>query len=160
MGISPDEKEKIFGAFYQARDNKPGTGIGLNIVKNLVEAHHGMVNVESEVGKGSTFIVTLPLNQVDAVVEKADEMVKEEEAAAEESLLTDASLAEQGSEKAGEAVVSPLREPVKPAMLIVDDDEDMRQFVKLISRKCIRFIPPTTEKMHSENWRSIRFRSS
>lgn len=38
LGISPDEKEKIFGAFYQARDNKPGTGIGLNIVKNLVEA--------------------------------------------------------------------------------------------------------------------------
>lgn len=36
LGISPDEKEKIFGAFYQARDNKPGTGIGLNIVKNLV----------------------------------------------------------------------------------------------------------------------------
>ena len=82
LGISPDEKEKIFGAFYQARDNKPGTGIGLNIVKNLVEAHHGMVNVESEVGKGSTFIVTLPLNQLDAVVEKADEMVKEEETVA------------------------------------------------------------------------------
>ncbi len=36
LGISPDEQEKIFGAFYQARDNKPGTGIGLNIVKNLV----------------------------------------------------------------------------------------------------------------------------
>lgn len=51
LGISPDEKEKIFGAFYQARDNKPGTGIGLNIVKNLVEAHHGMVEVESAVGK-------------------------------------------------------------------------------------------------------------
>ena len=68
VGISPDEKEKIFGAFYQARDNKPGTGIGLNIVKNLVEAHHGMVEVESEVGKGATFIVTLPLNQVNAVV--------------------------------------------------------------------------------------------
>ncbi len=36
-----------------------------------------MVEVESAVGKGSTFIVTLPLNQMDAVVEKADEMVKE-----------------------------------------------------------------------------------
>lgn len=89
LGISPDEKEKIFGAFYQARDNKPGTGIGLNIVKNLVGAHHGMVEVESAVGKGSTFIVTLPLNQMDAVVEKADEMVKEEETVAEENLLTD-----------------------------------------------------------------------
>ena len=130
MGISPDEKEKIFGAFYQARDNKPGTGIGLNIVKNLVEAHHGMVEVESAVGKGSTFIVTLPLNQLDAVVEKADEMVKEEEVDAEENLLTDETPVEQGSQKAGDAVASQLREPAKPAMLIVDDDEDMRQFVK------------------------------
>lgn len=130
LGISPDEKEKIFGAFYQARDNKPGTGIGLNIVKNLVEAHHGMVEVESEVGKGSTFIVTLPLNQMDAVVEKADEMVKEEETVAEENLLIDETPIEQGSQKAGVAVASPLREPAKPAMLIVDDDEDMRQFVK------------------------------
>lgn len=130
VGISPDEKEKIFGAFYQARDNKPGTGIGLNIVKNLVEAHHGMVEVESEVGKGATFIVTLPLNQVNAVVEKADEMVKEEEVDAEENLLTDETPVEQGSQKAGDAIVSPLREPAKPVMLIVDDDEDMRLFVK------------------------------
>lgn len=130
LGISPDEKEKIFGAFYQARDNKPGTGIGLNIVKNLVEAHHGMVEVESEVGKGATFIVTLPLNQMDAVVEKADEMVKEGETVAEENLLTDETSVEQGSQKAGVAVASPLREPAKPVMLIVDDDEDMRQFVK------------------------------
>ena len=130
LGISPDEKEKIFGVFYQARDNKPGTGIGLNIVKNLVGAHHGMVEVESAVGKGSTFIVTLPLNQMDAVVEKADEMVKEEETVAEENLLTDETSVEQGSQKAGVAVVSPLREPAKPTMLIVDDDEDMRQFVK------------------------------
>lgn len=106
LGISPDEKEKIFGAFYQARDNKPGTGIGLNIVKNLVEAHHGMVEVESEVGKGATFIVTLPLNQVDAVVEKADEIVKEEEAAAEENQLIDETPVEQGSQKAGDAIVS------------------------------------------------------
>ena len=136
LGISPDEKEKIFGVFYQARDNKPGTGIGLNIVKNLVEAHHGMVEVESAVGKGSTFIVTLPLNQMDAVVEKADEMVKEEETVAEENLLTDETPAEQGSQKAGVAVASPLREPAKPVMLIVDDDEDMRQFVKAHFERC------------------------
>lgn len=129
LGISPDEKEKIFGAFYQARDNKPGTGIGLNIVKNLVEAHHGMVEVESAVGKGSTFIVTLPLNQLDAVVEKADEMVKEEETVAEENLLTDETPVGQGSQKAGVAVASPLREPAKPTMLIVDDAGDGRSGV-------------------------------
>lgn len=67
---------------------------------------------------------------MDAVVEKADEMVKEEETVAEENLLTDETSVEQGSQKAGVAVASPLREPAKPTMLIVDDDEDMRQFVK------------------------------
>ena len=89
-----------------------------------------MVEVESEVGKGATFIVTLPLNQVDAVVEKVDEMVKEEEVAAEKNLQIDDTLVGQGSENSGVAVASPLREPAKPTMLIVDDDEDMRQFVK------------------------------
>lgn len=160
LGISPDEKEKIFGAFYQARDNKPGTGIGLNIVKNLVEAHHGMVEVESAVGKGSTFIVTLPLNQVDAVVEKADEMVKEEEVDAEENLLTDETPVEQGSQKAGDAVASPLREPAKPAMLIVDDDEDMRQFVKAHFEKMYTVYTADNGKMRYVDWRSIRFHSS
>lgn len=160
LGISPDEKEKIFGVFYQARDNKPGTGIGLNIVKNLVGAHHGMVEVESAVGKGSTFIVTLPLNQMDAVVEKADEMVKEEETVAEENLLTDETSVEQGSQKAGVAVASPLREPAKPTMLIVDDDEDMRQFVKAHFEKMYTVYTAATERMRSVNWRNIRFRSS
>lgn len=119
-----------------------------------------MVEVESAVGKGSTFIVTLPLNQMDAVVEKADEMVKEEETVAEENLLTDETSVEHGSQKAGVAVASPLREPAKPTMLIVDDNEDMRQFVKAHFERCIRFIPPTTERMRSVNWRNIRFRSS
>lgn len=160
LGISPDEKEKIFGAFYQARDNKPGTGIGLNIVKNPVEAHHGMVEVESEVGKGATFIVTLPLNQVDAVVEKADEMVKEEETVAEENLLTDETSVEQGSQKAGVAVASSLREPAKPVMLIVDDDEDMRQFVKAHFEKMYTVYTADNGKMRYVDWRNIRFRSS
>ena len=62
-GISKEDRKKIFDAFYQARDNKPGTGIGLSIVKTIVDQHDGDVRVESEVGQGARFIVTLPVGQ-------------------------------------------------------------------------------------------------
>jgi len=127
MGISPDEQKKIFAAFYQAKDNKPGTGIGLNIVKNLVDAHHGMVEVKSEIGKGATFIVTLPIAQEDAVVDKDDEVVKVP-VDDENALVAD----EDGKEgQATSAQNAESHDEVqRPTMLIVDDDEDMRNFVQ------------------------------
>jgi two-component system sensor histidine kinase BarA len=64
IGIPEDQLERIFDAFYQvdgsATREHGGTGLGLSIVKKLVEAHGGTVRVESAVGKGSTFSVTLP----------------------------------------------------------------------------------------------------
>lgn len=64
IGIPKEEKEKIFERFYRtsvSRSSKqPGTGIGLNLVKTIVEAHGGKVEVESELGKGSVFRVILP----------------------------------------------------------------------------------------------------
>ena len=62
-GMNEEELKKIFKPFYQASENKPGTGIGLSIVKGIVEAHHGQVNVTSQPGKGSSFIITLPENK-------------------------------------------------------------------------------------------------
>lgn len=63
-GIRKDEQENIFERFYRAdrsRDRKTGgTGIGLSIVKSIVEAHGGKVGVTSEFGKGSIFEVRLP----------------------------------------------------------------------------------------------------
>jgi two-component system, NtrC family, sensor histidine kinase PilS len=60
-GIPPQEKEKIFEPFYSTKDR--GTGLGLSIVHNIVENHNGIIKVESEVGKGSTFTVLLPALQ-------------------------------------------------------------------------------------------------
>lgn len=63
-GIAPADQERIFERFYQARANHiaghGGIGLGLTIVKQLVELHEGQVWVESEVGKGTTFFFTLP----------------------------------------------------------------------------------------------------
>ncbi len=64
IGISPSEKDRILRKFVRGSSAKEvgvkGTGIGLAVVKHIVDAHHGKVLVESEVGKGSTFTILLP----------------------------------------------------------------------------------------------------
>jgi len=65
LGISPEDQIHIFDRFYRVRrpetDSIEGTGLGLAIVKSLVEAHHGQIGLESRLGEGSTFYLTLPL---------------------------------------------------------------------------------------------------
>lgn len=65
IGISSEDLDQIFQAFVQI-DSKlsreyAGTGLGLALVKNFVELHNGAISVESEVGKGSCFTVSIPL---------------------------------------------------------------------------------------------------
>ncbi|MBQ8128161.1 MAG: response regulator [Prevotella sp.] len=99
VGIREADRERIFEPFFQAQDNKPGTGIGLSIVKNIVDQHHGTISVSSEPGQGSTFTVVLPVEQA---IDNATEP--------QPSTLT--------------PPPSSL-----PTMLIVDDSDDMLSFL-------------------------------
>lgn len=67
MGIPPEVQERIFDSFFQVDNSSTrefgGTGLGLAIVRNFLRAHKGDVRVQSEVGVGSTFTITLPYNQ-------------------------------------------------------------------------------------------------
>jgi signal transduction histidine kinase len=67
IGISPNEQEKIFEKFYRCGDplvhNIKGSGLGLSLVRHIVRAHGGDVQVESAPEKGSKFTIALPLGQ-------------------------------------------------------------------------------------------------
>jgi signal transduction histidine kinase len=66
IGIPPNEQHKIFEKFYRICDplvhNTKGSGLGLSLVRHIVQAHGGEVSVESTPGKGSRFTIALPLN--------------------------------------------------------------------------------------------------
>jgi light-regulated signal transduction histidine kinase (bacteriophytochrome) len=64
IGIDPQYSERIFEIFKRlnSKDRYPGTGMGLVIYKKIIERHGGFIWVESELGKGSTFYFTLPIN--------------------------------------------------------------------------------------------------
>lgn len=63
IGMIKDEEDKMFSRFYKADKsrNTTGTGLGLTIVKEIVELHDGTISVQSEVGKGSEFVVVLAM---------------------------------------------------------------------------------------------------
>ncbi len=67
VGIPPEHVERIFDRFYQTdpsrahHDPNDGFGLGLSIAKWIVEAHHGTISVESQLHKGTTFVISIPL---------------------------------------------------------------------------------------------------
>jgi signal transduction histidine kinase len=67
IGIPESELGNIFDRFYRVRDDRTrqvgGAGLGLALVKHIVDAHHGTLSVKSKVGKGSTFTIRLPFRQ-------------------------------------------------------------------------------------------------
>ena len=118
IGIKEEDQQRIFEPFFQAEGNKPGTGIGLNIVKNIVDLHHGTISVASAVGKGSTFTVVLPVSQ-QVIEEDVGKLTEEKEPYTEADSRT----------SSGSLHLSPSSDHQGETMLIVDDSEDMVGFL-------------------------------
>lgn len=119
-GISMEEQEKIFRPFYQTAENKPGTGIGLTLVKSIAELHGGIISVKSEPGKYTVFTATLPIFHDEAGIPEttASDGIKpvSDEEVIEDILTSD---------------LVEIQPEYKPCVMIVDDNEEMVNFLTM-----------------------------
>lgn len=138
-GISQDEADKIFERFFQAKGAASGTGIGLALVKSFVELHHGEARVESELGKGSDFIVVIPReqegdsqvihNDVDIVDNSANASVPEGKNVIDESVLQ---YIDDGDRSRGKVQQLVSENTNCPTVLVIDDNTDIRQYERTL----------------------------
>jgi signal transduction histidine kinase len=70
IGITEESKKRIFDPFFTTKKIGEGTGLGLAICEKIIKEHSGRLEVESEVGKGSTFFVFIPIPQGNETNEK------------------------------------------------------------------------------------------
>lgn len=128
IGISEKDIDNIFERFYQAHntngDSYGGTGLGLNIVKEYVELHKGTVSVKSKMGEGTEFVVTIPLEEYLAEIDKKSstelvEVIEEKPTIKSENT---------NNCKANETV------------LIVEDNKDLREYLTSIFKEKYKVI--------------------
>lgn len=129
-GIAAAEIDKIFDRFYQTEhlnslNTGAGTGIGLALTKGIVELHHGTIRVESEPGKGSSFIITLKLGKAhfkEEQIAKEDTEVgsiqQAETFVPSVEIMPESEWTEEDNKRIADAT-----------MLIVEDNESIKQML-------------------------------
>lgn len=129
-GIAAEDLDKIFTRFYTSRHWRTSetNGIGLSLAKDLLELHHGTIDVESEVGKGTSFTVIIPIDKdsyTENEIESSQEQIKENgtcDVNAESNILD----WEQMEGETADAAVSDIR------LLLVEDNEELLYLMERI----------------------------
>ena len=114
IGIPSKDIDQIFNRFYRSSNTelRTGSGIGLSITKQYVDMHSGSINVISEIGKGSTFTVQIPMNLQAQDIEESD-----------------TSSATQTSEAPSKDEAEILKEAGRAQVMVVDDNPDFREYL-------------------------------
>ena len=144
LGIPEEEQSKVFERFHRVEGLRgrthEGTGIGLALVQELVRLHQGSIRVESAVGKGASFIVSIPKNWAQSPgdhPESKQQMLKSTGVSA--AAYVDEALrwlpeAQQTAEFpqvfASDSVQAPHAQTTGGRILLADDNADMRQYVR------------------------------
>ena len=138
-GIAKEEAEKVFERFFQAKGAASGTGIGLALVKSFVDLHHGVAKVDSELGKGSDFIVVIPrCQEANGQVVHDDEETVDNSVNALESdgnKIVDENILQyidDGDKQGGKLQQVISEHTNKPTLLIIDDNNDIRQYERTL----------------------------
>ncbi|WP_297220773.1 substrate-binding domain-containing protein [uncultured Prevotella sp.] len=130
-GIDPKELPHLFERFYQAQGSIGGTGIGLSLVKAYVDMHHGTIEAQSEPGKGTSFIVTLPDTQ------EGYDPANDQEAAPrveDKNLIDDNYVSVDIDANAATERITNAEDfdNERPLVLIIDDNNGMRAYLRSI----------------------------
>jgi len=125
IGISEEDRNKIFDRFFKVQDpdtmNKQGTGIGLSIVKELVELHHGKIRFDSELGSGTTFTVTIPADR---------EYYTDNELTRNEQVNFPVNAYEEGKNpEIRSKIHSKQKHYNLPGIIVVEDNSELREYL-------------------------------
>ncbi|WP_166636659.1 ATP-binding protein [Zeaxanthinibacter enoshimensis] len=120
-GIDPQSLNRIFERFYRVEGTEEkGSGIGLALVKELVDLHGGQISVNSSKGRGTTFKIRLPVSR--QLLQAGDFQ--------EESPITDTTILPETVQQAVVSGPSPvLKKEGQPLTLVVEDNEDLRTYI-------------------------------
>lgn len=139
IGIEQNKLEKIFDRFYQVDDSQSkkytGSGIGLALVKELVDLHKWIISVNSKVGEGTSFILQIPLvdrfnaENIPSEVKVVSNQILEQD-------LVDSSLDVEKNQTTND----------KPSILIVEDSEDVRKYLSEVLKKDFKLIEANNGK--------------